>query len=320
MWLQTSQAKKKGKEGEVMRKDLLTKTVETLEDFNFNILVYLYSCLDIAAQKKSLMLLIKVLENIDGFRNSHAKELKKLGFCFNACPLLIGENTKAYKMNDGVLYDRYGVTAITLGTLHDTLAGAYPDKIYSKGRIIAEIDGSELKKLRKKKHLSAEELARRINLTRESIYLYESQKTRMKYEIAKKIENFLSAGIIQKPSFLEPVSAISSKPQEPLRPSPPRGMVGKRLVLFDFEVTPFSKLNFDLIARDPSTRVVVREEISRHPEKILEFSDFFKAFLAFISEQRAEDIPIIKKKELKEIDSKKEFLSLLKERSSKAYS
>lgn len=290
-----------------MRKDLLTKTVETLEDFNFNILVYLYSCLDIAAQKKSLTLLIKVLENIDGFRNPHAQELKKLGFCFNACPVIVGNTSKTYRMNDGVLYNRHGVPAITLGTLQDTLAGAYPDKIYSKGRIIAEINGDELRKMREKKKLSAEGLAKQINLTRESIYLYESQKMRVRYEIAKKIENFLSAGLIQKPRFLEPVSGIETKT--------PRDVVGKKLVLFDFEVTPFSKLNFDLIAKDPKTRVVIREEISKHPEKILGFSNFFKAFLAFISEQKAEDIPIIKHEELKEIDSKKEFLSLLKERS-----
>lgn len=188
-----------------MRENLLTKTVETLEEFNFDILVYLHSCLDIAAQKKALILLVKVLENIDGFKEKQAEELRKLSFVFKASPLLIGESTKTFRLEDGIIYDRHAVPAVTLETFRNSLTGAYPEKIFSKGRVIAELNGEELKKIREKKNITAEDLAEEIKLTRESIYLYEKEKIRVKYELAKRIESFLNAELIKKPSFLEPV-------------------------------------------------------------------------------------------------------------------
>ena len=291
-----------------MRQNLLTKTMNVLEEFNFDILVYLHSCLDIAAQKKSLIFLIKILENIDGFRKEHADELKKLGFCFNGCPLLVGETTKMYKMKDGVLYERYNIPSITLETFKNSLAGFYPEKIYSKGRMIAEIDGDELRRIRDKKKVSMEELAEEINLTKESIYLYEKERMRVKYEIAKRIENFLNTELIKKPEFFEPVRKIPISRVK-------ADKVRDKLILFDFDVVSFNKLNFDLVASDPKNKVVVREDLARHPEKIVNFSAFFKTFLAFISDKGIGDVPIIKKQELGEIESKKEFLKVLRERS-----
>ena len=84
-----------------MRQQLLKDAVQVLEDFNFDVLLYPHSCLDIAAQKKDLSVLIKVLENVDGFRPEHAAELKRLAAALNACPLILGETTKAERLVDG---------------------------------------------------------------------------------------------------------------------------------------------------------------------------------------------------------------------------
>jgi putative transcriptional regulator len=277
-----------------------------LEEFGFDILVYLQTSLDIAAQKKALILIIKIFDNIDGFKKDQAGELKNLGYLFKASPLIIGSASKSFKMQDGVVYDRYGVNAITVGTLKDALAGTYPEKVFSKGRVIAEIEGEELQKLRKKKHVTAEELAEHVKLTRESIYMYQKGKMRVQYEIAKRIEDFLNAELIKSH---EPFQRITQKAEVP------HSGLGKKLLLFDFDVASFDKLNVDLIAQDPSNRIVLKESYVRHPEKIFDFSNFFKAFLAFVTEEHKKDLPTISKEELKEIGSKKEFLRLLKEKS-----
>lgn len=60
---------------------------------------------------------------------------------------------------------------------------------------------------------------------------------------------------------------------------------------------------------------MIKEELTRNPEKIFDFSDFFKTFLAFVTEEKKPDIPVIRKEELEDIESKKDFIKLLKERS-----
>ncbi len=289
-----------------MREALLTETIKVLEEFGFDILVHLQASLDIAAQKKAMILLVKVFDNIDGFKKEQADELKNLGYMFKASPLIVGASSKAFKMQDGVVYDRYGVNAITINTLKDSLAGTYPEKVFSKGRVIAEINGEELQKLREQKHVTAEQLADQVKLTKESIYMYEKQKMRVQYEIAKRIEDFLNADLIQSHGPFKHVAEKTRSSQDAL---------GKKLLLFDFDVASFDKLNVDLIAQDPNNRVVIKEAYVKNPEKIFDFSNFFKAFLAFVTEEHQKDLPTISKEELKELESKRDFLKLLKEKS-----
>jgi len=288
-----------------MRADLLQETVEVLEEFNFNVLVYLHSCFDIAAQKKELTLLIKVLENIDGFREEHAEELKKLAASLGACPLIVGEKSKAANLLNSTIYDRYDIPVITLGSLQSTLLGAYPEKISSKGRIIAEISGDELRKAREKKNISAEQLANELKLNRESIYLYENDKIRAKYEIARKIENFLNAHLI---NATKPFQVFHMKEEKHIG-------LSKKIALLDFDVSSFQRMNFDLLASDEKNRVMVKQGAIRNPEKMVQLSDFFNSFFTVVSDERIKDLPVITKKEMELVSSKKDFLKLVKEKS-----
>ena len=289
-----------------MREQLIQKTVEVLENKDFDILLYLHSSLDIAAQKKSFQMLIKILENIDGFRKEHADELKRLSSYLNSYPLLIGETTKAERMSDDTIYDRHGISSITIATLENSLEGAYPDKVSSKGRLIASIDGSVLEDYRKKKDLTLDDLAEEIKLTKESIYLYEHERMRVKYEIARRIEEFLHASLITPKSPF-----ITQEKQGPK----PRTDLEKKLFLFDFEVYPFRKLDFDIGAKDKRDKLIVRETPHGDMSNAIHFSNFFKTFLAVISEKKAKDIPVIPKEEFMAVSSKRDLVRLIREKS-----
>lgn len=286
-----------------MRADLIQETVNVLEEYGFNVLVYLHSCFDIAAQRKDLTLLVKVLENIDGFREEYADELKKLSASLNASPLVIGEKSKAETLVNNVIYDRYGIPVITLGSLQSTMIGAYPERISSKGRVIAEIDGEALRKAREKKHVSAERLANELSLTKESIYLYENDRIRTKYEIAKRIESFLSTNLIK---AKKPFQSFAFREER-------QSGLGRRLMLMDFDVSSFHRLNFDLFAKDDRNSVVIKNDL-RRPEKAAEFSEFFKTFFAVVSNEKKADVPVVSEEELKSVSNKKDFLKLIKEK------
>jgi len=289
-----------------VREQLIQKTVEVLENNDFDILLYLHSSLDIAAQKKSFQMLIKILENIDGFRKEHADELKRLSSYLNSYPLLIGETTKVERMADDTIYDRHGISSITIATLENSLEGAYPDKVSSKGRLIANIDGSVLEEYRKKKDLTLDDLAEEIKLTKESIYLYEHERMRVKYEIAKRIEEFLHASLITPKSPF-----ITQEKQEPK----PTTDLEKKLFLFDFEVYPFHKLDFDIGAKDRRDKLIVRETPHGDMSNAIHFSNFFKTFLAIVSEKKVKDIPVIPKEEFMAVGSKRELVRLIREKS-----
>jgi len=289
-----------------VREQLIQKTVEVLENKDFDILLYLHSSLDIAAQKKSFQMLIKILENIDGFRKEHADELKRLSSYLNSYPLLIGETTKAERMADDTIYDRHGISSITIATLENSLEGAYPDKVSSKGRLIANIDGSVLEDYRKKKDLTMDDLAEEIKLTKESIYLYEHERMRVKYEIAKRIEEFLHASLITPKSPF-----VTQEKQEPK----PTTDLEKKLFLFDFEVYPFHKLDFDIGAKDRRDKLIVRETPHGDMSNAIHFSNFFKTFLAIVSEKKVKDIPVIPKEEFMAVGSKRELVRLIREKS-----
>lgn len=288
-----------------MREQLLQRTVQTLEEHNFDILLYLHSCLDIAAQKKSFQMLIKVLENIDGFRKEHADELKRLSSYLNSYPLLIGESTKAERMKDDTIYDRYGISSITVKTLENSLEGAYPEKVSSKGRLIASIDGSVLEEFRKKKKFTLEKLAEEIMLTKESIYLYEHERMRVKYEIAKKIEELLKAKLI------EPKSPFTVQASQPPKP---KTDLERRLFMFDFEVYPFRRAGFDIGAKDTRDKLIIKGTPSDMSNAI-HFSSFFKTFLAVVSEKEEGSIPVIPKEEFMAASSKRDLIRLIKEKS-----
>jgi predicted transcriptional regulator len=289
-----------------VREQLIQKTVEVLENRDFDILLYLHSCLDIAAQKKAFQMLIKILENIDGFRKEHADELKRLSAYLNSYPLLIGGTTKAERMQDDTIYDRYGISSITVKTLENSLEGAYPEKISSKGRMIANIDGSVLEEYRKKKDLTLDDLAEEIKLTKESIYLYEHERMRVKYEIAKRIEEFLHANLITPKSPF-----IAHEGQEPK----PTTDLEKKLFLFDFEVYPFHKLDFDIGAKDKKDKLIVRQTPYGGMSNAIHFSNFFKTFLAVVSDEKGKDIPVIGKQEFMAVGSKKDLVRLIREKS-----
>lgn len=305
MRLQSSQTKEIREKGERVRAQLLQRTVQALEDHNFDILMYLHSCLDIAAQKKSFQVLIKVLENIDGFRKEQAEELKRLSSYLSSYPVLIGEATKAERMQDDTIYDRYGINSITIGTLENSLDGAYPEKVSSKGRLIANIDGSVLEEFRKKKHLSMNELADEIKLTKETVYLYEHERMRVRYEIARKIEEFLNAQLIA------PHSPFA---QPEVQKAVPKTELERKLVLFDFDVYPFQKMGFNIGAKDKRDKLIVKDSPGDLSGPV-HFSNFFRTFLAVVSDKKSKDVPMIEKEEFMMIGSKRDLIRLIREKS-----
>src|SRR3989304_9868201 len=74
---------------------------------------------DIAARRDDLLLIIKIISNIDGLNEETTREIQFLSNHLNGYPIIIGEKTRDHSLETGVVYFRYGVTSINIDTLQD---------------------------------------------------------------------------------------------------------------------------------------------------------------------------------------------------------
>ena len=76
--------------------------------------IYEQSCFDIVARKKLLILLLKVLVNIDSINESHVEEIRQISNVFLASPIIVGGKSKNHILEEDVVYERHGLPAIGL--------------------------------------------------------------------------------------------------------------------------------------------------------------------------------------------------------------
>src|SRR3989344_3472973 len=102
--------------------DMLLKGVEdALDEAGYSYCEY-SGCFDVAARKSSMML-IKVLSNVDSFQKEQADNLKIMSKSLEAMPILVGMHTRREKLSDSVVYERFDVPAVTLQTFEGIAAG-----------------------------------------------------------------------------------------------------------------------------------------------------------------------------------------------------
>jgi len=281
-----------------MRIKLISSVVNALEDHDFDVLLYKSTVLDIAAQKKNLNLLIKVLENIDGLKQEPAQELKKLALSLASSPILIGKFSKVQKLDSDIIYNRYGISAMSTKCFESCLAEAFPEKKQTKGRHIVEIHGQVLKSGREKKGFTMRQFADKLGVTKEAIYMYETHRIKPRYSTAKQMEEILGNKLIQKQDpFAVPDKQYVKEETD--------STLGKKFKEFDFDVYDFHKTKFDTLLKDPKNKVIL-ETNPKDMKQARSFSDFFKTFFAFVTDKTEKDIL--------QTDSKKEFIKLLKEK------
>src|SRR5574341_2245015 len=87
---------------------------------------------DMAQRRDNLLLLIKVLYNIDGLNEETAQEMHILSKHLNGNPIVVGEKTRDHSLEAGVVYLRYGIPAVETSTLNDYFIESTPPLIYAE--------------------------------------------------------------------------------------------------------------------------------------------------------------------------------------------
>jgi putative transcriptional regulator len=152
---------------------------------------------DLMARRDSVLLIIKVLKNIDALDPEEAKRLGELGSIFPARPLVVGESSGTTALEPGVVYNRYGVPVVAEETFREAIQEGVPPFLLSRpGGVFARIDGERLKQLREAGQYSLGTVASAAGVSRRTIQLYE-EGNGAEITVVERIEAFFGEPIVR---------------------------------------------------------------------------------------------------------------------------
>lgn len=311
------------------RDQVLLQVNKLLSDYGFETSnIYDRSCFDMVARRELLLLLLKVLINVDGLSNIHAQEIKKVAQTFLGSPLIIGLKSKTELLEEDVVYERHGIPVIAPETLRNMIVDdVYPEVLADRGGYYVPIDGNIIKEIREKENLSLKDLADIAHVSRETIYKYEHGIVRACPETAMILEDILnikltlSINIFKTPELTEENNYKSEEAQE-----------SEKLVKLGFGVITTQRTPFDAIARvnlplsENDNTLLTNLEKKRNKQvlkkmalNVKDISDVTQSEAVFILENKREmesieGIPVIHTWEMDELNNYREFLRVLKER------
>ena len=258
----------------------------------------------------------EILKNIDSILHSHAKALKKVAGCFNGYPLIIGENTCRERLVGGIIYERFEIPAMNLDTFEMVLDGYDPKAFRDKGGFYTEIDPIKLRNARKEKKLTQKELAKLVGVSTKTIYMHEKKCIRAEVEVAEKIEKILGKNIRKNAVFKKPVGFASERPRNELE-----NFIQRKMQSIGMQVSFASHAPYDVLVCSEEEKIISEAELNKRRiyyryKTLKEFAEFFESRgVVFTEKFRGRiEVPVILKKELEEIESKKDFISLVEEK------
>jgi putative transcriptional regulator len=285
---------------------------------------------DIVARRDDVLLLIKVLGNVDAFSKENARELQVLANLLQGSPFIIGSKSSTSEIENGVVYYRHGIPIISKGTFKEFFEEEVPPFVFAApGGLYVHIDGDLLKKIRESNNLSLGTLAEVAKVSRRSIQLYESGMGAM-MDAALRIEEFLKTPLILP---INPLANYAKNDDESTEwiDSFEKFMglekdVFNHLNFIGYRIMPTHKSPFDAVTQDKKTLLLTaverrdgtlkkRARVVTNISKIVERDSVI--FVEKSQKLSLEGTPLIEKRELKKIDDAERIIELILERKGK---
>jgi putative transcriptional regulator len=282
---------------------------------------------DLIARRDNSLLIIKVLINIDALSEEVAKEIHVLSSLLGGSPILVGERSGTGPLSDDVVYDRFGLHAITPNSFKNHLLEGIPLNVYAgRGGFYVNLDTEKISKLRQEQNVSIGSFARSVNVSRRTVRMYE-EGMNARVEVASRIEELFQSDVTIPIDILKPLSFKKDK----------ISLQGESEKLKDFQkdifsilkhvgykITPVERAPFEALSQDRKrillTCVQRYTKTLKKRAKIVSSISKITEKHAFLitdketSKKNIEGTPIIIKKELKKIREPEEIIELIIER------
>ena len=277
--------------------------------------IYDQGSFDLVARKNLLILLLKTFLNIDSINEANAHEMKQLANIFLASPIIIGEKSRNGILEEGVIYERYDIPAISFETLKNMiLYKEYPEILADRGGYFVKVDGNVIKQYREEYSLSLKDLADLAHVSRATMYKYENEIVRANTETAMILEEILNTKVTLDIDLLKPTIS------EDIEYSNVEGA----------DILSTNKSPFDAVAKMKSSKdkssLLTNVEKNRSEKTLKRMAIPLKDLsmitssepVFIINNDKIKDslgtIPVIKSWELKEFENPSELLKIIRER------
>lgn len=153
-------------------------------------------CFDFVARRDNLLLIIKVLQNVDALNKATAEELRSIARTLRAAPVVLGERTGSGPLEAGVIYSRFNISILSRRTFLDFFEEGIPPFIYSApGGLYVKLDAEALRRIRERGQLSLGTFAEIAGVSRRTIQMYlEGMSASM--DVAARLEAFLREPLV----------------------------------------------------------------------------------------------------------------------------
>jgi len=279
---------------------------------------------DVIARRDKLLLIFKALTNIDSLSTDDAEELRILANALGGSPMVIGLHSSSAKLEDGILYSRFGIPIISEATFHEHVLEGVPPFVYAApGGLYVRLDGELLRKIREDRNISLGALAEIAGVSRKAIQMYESGMGAM-IDIAARIEEFLNEPIVVP---LDPFSYTKEIARTLRSFDEFQGLnrdVFEMLKEIGYSVVPTIRCPFDALAREDELLLLTGIEenpkmMARKARVVGNISRVTeKKSVIFVREkthvQSIEGTPLITEDELRRADDPDDVLELILQR------
>jgi putative transcriptional regulator len=280
---------------------------------------------DMVARREETLLIIKVLTNIDTFPAQVAHSLQQLAAMLKATPLLIGEKTGLNSLEPNVVYDRFGIQALTIETLTSHLLEDVPIWAYAgPGGFYVNLDTQRIRQLRQEKNMSLGEFARFVRVSRRTVQMYEDGMS-ARVDVAARIEELLENPVITPIDLLKTVTDTTDEREADLEQMRSfQREVFSLLHRVGYKIVPMDRCPFEAVSkeRDQILLTCIQEynkRLRKKAEVLAYLSKVTKrqavVFLdREITRNNLAGTPIITKRDLKKIRDPDDVATMITER------
>jgi putative transcriptional regulator len=308
-----------------MRKQLLEDAMRSLRQGGFAVSD---TCnirpksFDVVARRGEMVLLLKVLVNIDGLDAETAAEMKALSAHLGAESLVVGVKTRDHELEDGVLYLRRGVPSMSHGTAHDYFVEGVPPLVYmGSGGLYVSIDGDLLEDARDDEDMSLGRVADELGVSRRAVSKYEDGMDAT-LEVGLRLEEILGERLISPVGVFEEAEKTDGD-ERGKNAEEPEDETEKRV--FDilrsagFDVVPTSRAPFRALSRESDETVLTGTEargsdIFKMARLMSSISDVARTSSVYVVEEEPvrdsiDDTKIVGVEDLEDVEESDEFLN-----------
>lgn len=286
-----------------MKKNLMEETSLTLLREGFTI-KNVKGCFDLLARKEERIILIKVIEDANSLNQESINEMKKVASYVDAIPLLVTEKS-GNKLQDNIVYSRFGVFTINRVTFQNALQQKLPFIKSGKAGLIASVDGKKLRQKREEEEMSLKELSRNLGVSKRMITNYENYNSDIAIRKAWKLYDLFGTEVFRHIDIFSEMEKIVYNCVSD---------VGKKYSELGFNAVETKRNIFDIIAKKEKELILttVGDNFNKELSSLSRLLDA-ESLIVFERKKPQIEIPKIAKEEFLELENEKELIKRIKE-------